>query len=119
MNRLLLAALFVIGLAGAANAQDISGRYRLEGKNPDGSAYSGTALIVVKNRNICTIERQLTTSFVDGICMLRDNRLAASFLQGDNVGVAFYELRPDGSLSGRWTIVEKNGFGSEILTPQR
>jgi hypothetical protein len=30
-----------------------------------------------------------------------------------------YEMKPDGSLEGAWTIAEEEGVGHETLTPQR
>jgi hypothetical protein len=55
-----------------------------------------------------------TTS--EGICM-RNSSFAAAYALGESIGLVVYEMKPDGSLEGAWTIADQNGLGEEILTP--
>lgn len=114
------AALALIGLAAlsTAAAQDIGGTYSVEGANPSGSPYRGTAEIVVTSRNTCRITWS-TGSTSQGICMRNENAFTAAYALGDKIGLVIYELKPDGSMEGLWTIADQNGIGREVLTPQQ
>jgi hypothetical protein len=114
----------VFGLAAAlcaavpATAQDVGGRYRVAGKNLDGSPYSGTAEIVVTSRTTCRI-RWTVGSTSSGICMRSGTAFSAAYVMGSVAGLVIYEMKPDGSLEGIWTIADKSGVGVEVLTPMR
>jgi hypothetical protein len=45
--------------------------------------------------------------------------LAASYRLGNAIGQVIYEINPNGTLEGTWTIAEKTGVGTETLTPMR
>jgi hypothetical protein len=51
--------------------------------------------------------------------MLANKAFAAFYKLGSDYGLVVYELQPDGSLKGYWTIADKEGVGGEILTPKR
>jgi hypothetical protein len=38
---------------------------------------------------------------------------------GQAIGLVIYEMKPDGSLDGLWTIADKAGVGRELLIPTR
>jgi len=114
--RLALALCFS-GFAFAATAQDVSGRYTVEGRNFDGSRYRGSAEISVTSKNTCRI-RWNTGSVSEGICMRNGSVFAASYGQKGVAGLVIYEIRPDGRMEGLWTMADQNGVGTETLTPQ-
>jgi hypothetical protein len=108
----------MVALAGAAQAQQVGGSYTVSGKNFDGSAYSGTARITPSG-GACRIVWQTGPTNSSGICMLAGKSFAAAYKLGNEIGLVVYELQPDGRLVGTWTIADRNGSGSETLTPRR
>lgn len=122
MSRLLgaTAAAFLALAAGisAASAQNISGRYTVEGTNMDGSRYTGRAVITATSQNTCRIDWD-TGSTATGICMRNRNAFAAGYTMGNVVGLVIYEIMPDGTLSGLWTVADQPGVGTEVLRPAK
>jgi hypothetical protein len=114
LSALALAAAALI--ATPAAAQTIGGRYSVEGTNPNGSPYRGTATIVPRSDTTCRISWQ-TGPTANGICMMTGKSLVASYAMSGGVGLMLYELQPDGSLKGVWTVADQPGGGTEILTP--
>jgi hypothetical protein len=114
----LAAAVLWLGLSSAAFAQDVGGRYEVRGTNLDGSPYSGTAVITRTSNSTCRI-RWSTGSVSEGICMLANNSFAAAYRMEGAFGLVVYELRRDGRLDGVWTIADRSGAGTEVLTPIR
>jgi hypothetical protein len=113
-----LAAIAIAALSGTtASAQSVGGRYRAQGTNFDGSSYSGTAVITRSSNTTCRIEWKTGGSSSSGFCMLAKGSLAAAYKLGNSVGLVLYELEPDGTLRGIWTIADEAGAGTEILTP--
>jgi hypothetical protein len=109
------AALLLAAASTAASAQTVGGQYRVNGTNFDGSPYSGTATITPSN-STCRIE-WYTGSTATGFCMLANKAFAAAYKLQGSVGLIVYELLPDGTLKGYWTIADKEGAGTEVLTP--
>jgi hypothetical protein len=101
--------------SGPVLAQSVGGKYTVQGTNPDKSPYSGTAEITPSGDS-CRIAWQ-TGSSSSGICMLANKAFAAAYKLGDGYGLAVYELQPDGTLKGVWTMADQAGVGTEILTP--
>ncbi|MBV8776847.1 MAG: hypothetical protein JO258_06585 [Alphaproteobacteria bacterium] len=118
MRKSILAISLLAGIAAAAaaQAQSIGGRYEVHGTNFDGSPYSGTATITRSSNSTCRI-RWSTGSTSEGFCMLANKSFAAAYKMGNAVGLVVYELQPDGTLEGVWTIADKSGAGTETLTP--
>jgi hypothetical protein len=110
------ACLLLASVASAA-AQNLPGKYEVEGKNLDGSPYSGTAEIVATSEVTCRIAWQTGSTTSEGICMRSGTSFAAGYVLGEAIGLVVYEMKPDGSLVGTWTIADHDGVGEEILTP--
>ena len=117
MRVLIGAALLTAAFAATASAQSVGGKYRVNGTNFDGSSYKGTATITRSSNSTCRIHWDTGDTSSDGFCMLANDSLAAAYKLGDDVGLVLYELRSDGTLKGYWTIADKSGSGTEILTP--
>ncbi|MFO1160944.1 MAG: hypothetical protein U1E60_19040 [Reyranellaceae bacterium] len=107
-----------MGAVGAASAQSVSGTYNVAGKNFDGSPYGGTVQITPSGSS-CRIKWQTGGTMSEGVCMLANKAFAAFYKLGSDYGLVVYELQPDGSLRGSWTVAGKQGVGTEILTPKR
>ena len=117
MRTITLAAILTVGLAAAASAAGIGGRYKVEGTNADGSPYGGTAEIVATGGPTCRITWD-TGSESNGICMRSGNTFSAAYQLGDHVGLVIYEIERDGSMRGTWTVADSPGVGTEVLTPE-
>ncbi len=116
--RTLIAAFVLAALAATtASAQTIGGRYTVKGTNFDGSPYGGTATISRSSNTTCRIEWKTGDTGSSGFCMASHGALAAAYKLGNSVGLVLYDLRPDGTLDGVWTIADKPGSGTEVLTP--
>ena len=119
MRKFLTALAAVVLLASPALAQHVGGKYRVSGTNFDGSPYRGTAVIVPSSNSTCRIEWHTGSTTSVGFCMRAGNSLAAAYKLNDSVGLVLYELQPDRSLKGLWTIADKPGSGTEVLTPEK
>jgi hypothetical protein len=113
-----IAGAFIL-LAGvaSASAQSLPGNYQVEGKNLDGSAYSGTAEIVATSETTCRIVWKTGGTTANGICMRNGDSFAAGYVLGESVGLVVYKMNADGTLEGVWTIADQEGVGEETLTP--
>ncbi|MFO1158276.1 MAG: hypothetical protein U1E60_05525 [Reyranellaceae bacterium] len=118
MRSTILGLALAVGIAGAAAAQSVGGNYTVAGTNPNGSTYTGTARITPSG-STCNITWQTGSTSSTGICMLANKAFAAFYKLGSDFGLVVYELQPDGSLKGYWTIADKEGVGGEILTPKK
>ena len=118
MHSIVAAAVVLAAGCLTANAAEVGGEYEVLGKNPDGSRYSGTAVITPTADYTCNIDWRLGSQDTHGICMLvSDVAFAAGYTLGKKVGLAIYVINDDGSLDGRWTIAEEDGLGTETLIP--
>lgn len=118
MLRKIAVALAFAGAASIAHAQDIGGRYTVEGTNHDGSTYEGTAEIALTSDTTCAIAWETGATTSQGICSRNDDAFAAAYVLGDAVGLVIYKVQEDGTLEGLWTIAGKGGTGTETLTPE-
>jgi hypothetical protein len=111
--------MLLVASATTASAQSVGGRYAVSGTNFNGSGYSGTAVITRSSNTTCHVHWTTGPTTSEGICMLANRSFAAAYKLGDAIGLVVYELQPDGSLVGVWTIADKSGSGTETLTPVR
>lgn len=114
-----LVAATLCALASTASAQTVGGKYSAAGTNFDGSPYKGTAVITVASKTTCRIVWQTAGTTSQGFCMLMGNALTAAYKLGSSVGLILYLVKPDGVLEGAWTIADKDGAGTETLTPMK
>ena len=118
MRRLLLAGAALLALAVPAAAQDIGGDYAVEGTNPNGSPYKGTAKIVLTSETTCEIYWTTGATTSQGICMRNGPAFSAGYVLGDSIGLVIYQVMDDGSMEGLWTVAGQPGNGTENLYPQ-
>src|SRR5436190_17760318 len=119
MRRLAAALLIIAAIAsGPAAAQQIGGRYTVEGTNPDGSPYRGTAEILPAGGRTCRILWNVGTTW-NGVCLIGERVLGVTYRSGNATGMAVYDLQPDGVLRGVWTLADGAKSGTETLTPAK
>jgi len=87
------------------------GRYRVRGRNPNGSRYSGSAIVSDRGDGFA-IDWTVGGKRYSGTGTLTGNVLTVDW--GDATPVV-YALASDGSLRGLWG----NGNGEDVLTPAR
>ena len=97
-------------LAAYDAAPGLPGSYRVEGHNPDGSAYSGTVAIAPAPAGYQVRWRVGNQSY-EGVGTLEGNLLTVEW--GDATPVV-YAVAADGRLAGLWG----GGKGDEVLLPQ-
>lgn len=115
-----LAALLLAAGVTSGWAQTVSGSYKAQGKNDDGSSYSGTVEIRAKSATDCRITwmTDADNKPTQGICLLLGNVFSASWVSG-GPGLALYAVNSDGTLDGTWTIEGASGIGTERLKPTK
>jgi hypothetical protein len=115
MKKTLIGLLAVCALPAAA--QEIGGKYTVQGSNLNGSTYSGEAVITLTSETTCQIVWKTGATEANGICMRNDNSFAAGYVLEDAVGLVIYKVLPDGTLNGLWTVAGEGGSGTEVLIP--
>ncbi|MDR3375297.1 MAG: hypothetical protein P4L98_16340 [Ancalomicrobiaceae bacterium] len=115
---ILISAFMLASTATAFAGPQVGGEYKVKGTNFDGSAYSGTATITPASNSTCRIVWKTGGTTSTGFCMRNDDSLAAAYKLGAAVGLVIYHIEDDGTLDGVWTIADKAGAGTEVLTPR-
>jgi hypothetical protein len=112
-----LAPLALMALVSSAEATEVGGHYRVAGTNLDGSKYEGTADITVSSNSTCHIVWHTGGTNSEGICMPVNDVLVAGYALNGAVGLVAYTIKDDGTLDGVWTVADKDGAGTDVLTP--
>lgn len=110
VRRLILGGILSLVFSGMALAQSLSGSYKAEGRNPDGSAYSGSVTIVDIGGTVGMTWRIGSTSY-KGKGALDGRVLTVNW--GDDAPV-IYVVMPNGVLYGTWA----KGRALERLLPE-
>lgn len=90
---------------------NLEGTYAVQGRNPNGSAYSGTVTITVQN-DIAYLQWSIAGTTYRGQGRLAGTVLTIDWGAKDPV---IYQVNSDGTLAGVWS----GGQASERLTPLR
>ena len=78
-----------------------------------------TARIVITSNTTCEIFWDTGGgSTAEGICMRNGPAFTAAYVMGNAIGLVIYEILPDGTLDGLWTVAGQRGNGTEVLTPR-
>ncbi|MCZ0735831.1 hypothetical protein [Phreatobacter sp. AB_2022a] len=98
----------------------IGGRYRVEGRNADGSTYSGVAEISGTAGGNCVIRWAIVdTPASQGFCMRQGEVFAAAYRLNNQLGLTVYRVDRGGVLDGTWSIAGQERVGRERLVPMR
>lgn len=98
----------------AAQAQDISGTYDVEGGNPGAQGrYAGQAAVKATGDTFQVL-RQIGSQTHRGTGILQDRHFSVVYqADGEAPGVAVYDVAPDGSMTGVWTGLGGTALGIE------
>ena len=114
----ILAVMVALALALPAVAQR-SGLYDISGTNPDGSLYNGTMTLTQVGGTSFRLTWVVGTNTIEGVGMVSGLNLAVVFSLGENqTAMGMYDLRPNGELSGIWTVVGSQATGTEVARPR-
>lgn len=109
MTRFLLILAFVLTPL-LALAQGVGGTYTAQGRNPNGSTYTGTVWIDDAGKAY-SVDWKVGASSYSGIGTIKGNVFVVDW--GDAYPV-YYVILPNGELHGTWA----NGTALEKLTPR-
>jgi hypothetical protein len=108
------------GVSGAA-AQTMlfADSYIVQGKNPSGKPYSGTATVDVASDTTVKIVWKTGQTY-SGFGMRSDNVFAVAYESAGIKGVMIYRHdAATGVFTGKWTVLGRDGVGEETLTPKK
>jgi hypothetical protein len=111
----ILAILVAFALPAAAQR---SGVYDISGTNPDASLYSGTMVLTQVGGSSFRITWNVGNNSIEGVGMVSGLNLAVVFQLGEQTAMGMYDLRPNGELSGIWTVVGSQATGTEVARPR-
>ena len=110
---------FVWPVLGIAQSGEPSGLYSVEGRNADANATYRGEVAISKDGEAFKIFWIVGNQQFAGTGILRDGKLAVAFqAQGRMVGIALFDLLPDGTLSGTWTMLGGKELGLEHWKPK-
>lgn len=108
----------ICAMVGPVAAQDIGGRYLVQGTGLNGAGYGGEAVIASTSDVTCEIVWNTGGQITEGICMRSGNVFSAAYVINGRAGMIIYTVAPDGLMQGTWTIAGVNAVGTETLYPQ-
>ncbi len=111
--------LALLSLIAVASAAEVGGKYAVQGTNFDGSKYGGSVEILVSSNTTCRIVWHIGSGTSKGICMRVNDTFVAGYTLKGAVGLVSYQIKPDGTLDGIWTIADQDGAGTEVLVPAK
>ena len=113
-SRLVLSLLLSLAISSEAFAQLRAGSYRVEGQNPDGTAYDGGFELLEGPSGAWIARWSVGNAQILGLGLIQSGLLALSFTVEGRPGIAIYSVENDGSLRGTWS--SGGGLGTETLT---
>lgn len=99
-----------------AETLTLSSTYKVNGTNPDGSAYSGTVKIKILSDTTFAITWDIGGTEYKGFGMRLNDNLSATYTMDGEPGLVMYKVEGNG-LNGLWAIRGRNGNGTEKLIP--
>lgn len=98
----------------APHAQDLSGRYVVEGGNPNGQGNYQGEVQVVRAGDVFQVKWSVAGQQHAGTGILHKGLFAVVYQPaGEQPGIAVYTLNANGSLSGAWTPLGGTVLGVE------
>lgn len=100
-------------------ASNLAGQYKLEGTNPNGGQYQGTAEITENGETYQIRWKIGPNETYKGIGILQEDVLAVSFESGQVSGVVVYQIQEKPKLVGQWALMGDRKIQAETLTKQK
>jgi len=98
---------------------DIAGVYQLKGSNPGGAGEYRGEVAVMQTGDVYQVGWTIAGTQYVGTGVLRGQTLSVIYqLQGQQAGIAVYEVQPNGDLEGVWTLLGGQVLGTETWVPQ-
>ncbi|WP_424811061.1 hypothetical protein [Roseococcus sp. YIM B11640] len=116
MLRFALAATILAGALPAAAQR--AGAYAVEGRGADGTTYVGAVNLQPTGPQTWRVTWRVGGETARGVGLTMRNTLVVGYVLSNEVGVASYEVQPDGRLVGRWTQGLGGAVGSEVWLPR-
>jgi hypothetical protein len=98
------------------SGSDLEGEYEISGKNPEGKEYKGS-LTVIKEGQGYVFQWNAGNMF-DGFGIRAGNKVAVG-LGGKQCAFLGYDIKPDGTLDGRWGSRTSKELGTEVATKRK
>jgi hypothetical protein len=113
---LLLCLVCLLPVRAMAQVPEITGEYTVEGTAAGGN-YKGQAAIA-PDGDVFLVVWQIGQTRYQGTGLMKDGHLAVTYASRGRPALAFYVLRPDGSLVGTWTEFGSKSVFTETLVPK-
>ena len=117
--RILAVMAAILATSALPAAAQRSGLYNISGTNPDGSLYNGTMMLTQVGGTSFRLTWTVGTNTIEGVGMVSGLTLSVVFSLGENqTAMGIYDLRPNGELSGIWTVIGSQATGTEVARPR-
>lgn len=111
---MLLATAYAFG-----QSREIAGTYAMVGTNPGGMGEYRGEVAVVQTGDVYQVGWTIAGQRHVGTGVLNGDVFSVVYQpEGEQAGIAVYELQPDGSLDGVWTGLGGQALGVERWVPQ-
>ncbi len=110
----------VIALTPTASAVDVEGKYLVEGRDPKGASRYQGQVVVVKESETYAVVWKIQNQVLYGTGVLQNNVFAVTYLNygpRSAPGLAVYETSPEGTLTGKFTVLGAKEVGIEAWIP--
>lgn len=115
-------SLFVsaIALTPSVSAAELEGKYLVEGRDPKGASRYQGQVVVVKESDTYAVVWKIQNQVLYGTGVLQNNVFAVTYLNygpRSAPGLAIYETSPEGTLTGKFTVLGAKEVGIEAWIP--
>jgi hypothetical protein len=110
----------LMGVAQPLSAADIEGKYLVEGRDPKGASRYQGQVVVVKEAETYAVVWKIQNQVLYGTGVLQNNVFAVTYLNygpRSAPGLAVYETSPEGTLTGKFTVLGAKEVGIEAWIP--
>lgn len=110
----------VIAMTPSASAVEVEGKYLVEGRDPKGASRYQGQVVVVKESETYAVVWKIQNQVLYGTGVLQNNVFAVTYLNygpRSAPGLAVYETSPEGTLTGKFTVLGAKEVGIEAWIP--
>lgn len=113
----MMVLLFSVAVA-SGQTQDIEGRYQVSGTNLGGSGQYSGEVAVTRTGDVYQVAWSFGQDQHIGTGILFNGQLSVIYQpEGQSPGIAVYQIEPNGTLLGIWTMLGGQILGTEEWTP--
>lgn len=114
------ACLTLVTLSAPLSAAELEGKYLVEGRDPKGTSRYQGQVVVVKESETYAVVWKIQNQVLYGTGVLQNNVFAVTYLNygpSGAPGLAVYETSPEGTLTGKFTMLGAKDVGIEAWIP--